>query len=132
MKIVADTSAFLAVAMNEPERTGIILNTVGHEVLAPEVLPFEIGNAISAMVRRGVLDARSVGATWEAARAIPVELRKIDIAAALAIACRFQIYAYDAYFLECALSSRAPLLTLDKRLNATACDLNIQVLELSA
>jgi predicted nucleic acid-binding protein len=128
--MVADTNVFLAVAMNEPERDGIIRSTVGHELLAPDVLPFEIGNAISAMAKRGVLEERQALATWESIRSIPVELRTIDISTALAIACRYGIYAYDAYFLECALEARTALLTLDKRLIAVARNLNIRVVEL--
>ena len=46
MKLVADTSVFLAVTLEEPERARIIELTAGTELLAPEVLPFEIGNAI--------------------------------------------------------------------------------------
>ena len=35
------------------------------------------------------------------------------IKSALKIATKFNIYAYDAYFLECADNLRIPLLTLD-------------------
>ncbi len=52
MKIIADTNTFLAVVLYEPERDSIIKLTVGHELIAPEVLPFEIGNALSAMLKR--------------------------------------------------------------------------------
>jgi predicted nucleic acid-binding protein len=47
----------------------------------------------------------------------------------LDIAGRFGTYAYDAYFLECALSLRLPLLTLDKGMKSIACELAIEVLE---
>ncbi len=62
-------------------------------------------------------------------QAIGVELRRVDVRSALAIAGRFGIYAYDAYFLECALSSRHPLLTLDQGMKRMALELNIQLLE---
>jgi predicted nucleic acid-binding protein len=42
---------------------------------------------------------------------------------------RFGMYAYDAYFLECALSLRLPLLTLDKAMKSVARELVIEVLE---
>ena len=75
MKIVADTNIFLAVALNEPEKKEIIALTVGHELIAPEILPFEIGNALSALVKRKRLWLQmSVGhvksACYEASRAI--------------------------------------------------------------
>ncbi|HIJ37009.1 MAG TPA: toxin-antitoxin system, toxin component, PIN family protein [Deltaproteobacteria bacterium] len=39
------------------------------------------------------------------------------------------MYAYDAYFLDCALRQRAPLLTLDRRLKASAQNLNVETME---
>jgi hypothetical protein len=44
MKIIADTNTFLAVTLYEPERDSIIRLTVGHDLVAPNILPFEIGN----------------------------------------------------------------------------------------
>jgi len=52
MKIIADTNTFLAVTLYEPERDTIIRLTVGHDLVAPNILPFEIGNALSAMLKR--------------------------------------------------------------------------------
>jgi hypothetical protein len=47
MKIIADTNTFLAVALNEPEKPEIIRLTTGYDLVAPLILPFEIGNALS-------------------------------------------------------------------------------------
>ncbi len=129
MEIVADTNTFLAVALDEPERAEIVELTVGHDLVAPEVLPFEIGNALTALVKRGVLKAEETSAVWDAAQAIPVDLRAVDIKVALDIALRFGMYAYDAYFLECALGLHLPLLTLDKGMRSVARELAIEVLE---
>ena len=97
--------------------------------LAPEVLPFEFGNALTARLKKGVLKADEVGASWEAVGRIPVDLRHIDIASALRIATTFNIYAYDAYFLECAACLRSPLITLDTGMQRVARRMGIQVLE---
>lgn len=129
MKIVADTNTFLAVALNEPERDLLIQLTSGHELVAPAILPFEIGNALVAMTKRGAIRPTEITAVWDAIRAVAVELRTIDIRAALDLAVRFGVYAYDAYFLECALSLRLPLLTLDKKMKRMAWKLDIRVLE---
>lgn len=129
MKIVADTNAFLAVALGEPERSLIIELTSGHELVAPHVLPFEIGNALIAMMRKGALESQEVLAGWDAVCAIAVDLRSIDLRSALNLAAQFGTYAYDAYFLECALSLRAPILTLDKKMKRIARELSIRVLE---
>ena len=129
MEIVADTNTFLSVALDEPERARIVELTTGHDLVAPEVLPFEIGNALTALMKRGVLQAKEVSTVWDAVQAIPVDLRAVDIKEALRIAMRFGLYAYDAYFLECALGLRLPLLTLDKGMKAVARELAIEVLE---
>lgn len=129
MNMVADTSAFLAVVLDEPERPRLLALTHGHNLVAPEVLPFEIGNALTAMMRKGVLEPREVVLVWDAVQAIAVDLRAIDIRSALAVATQFGVYAYDAYFVECALSLRIPLLTLDKGMKRVARDLGVPVLE---
>ena len=129
MKIVADTNTFIAVALEEPEKRQIIQFTVGKELVAPEVLPFEVGNALTAMVKKRVLDPNEVISAWDAVQTIPVELRRIDIQTALGIAVRFNIYAYDAYFIECALNLRCPMLTLDHRMKMVARDVGIRILE---
>ena len=129
MKIVADTNTFIAVALNEPEKDMIIRLTEGHDLVAPEVLPFEIGNALAAMMKRNALKADEVILSWEIIQQIPVDLRRIDIRAALNIAIQYNIYAYDAYFLECALNLRSPLLTLDRQMQGIAQRIGIQVME---
>jgi len=129
MKIIADTNTFIAVALNEPEKEIIINLTESQELVAPEVLPFEIGNALTAMVRRKTLLASEAVSAWDAIQHIPVVLRRINIVAALRIATQHNIYAYDAYFLECALNQRSPLLTLDRQMREIATKIGIQIME---
>ena len=127
MKIVADTNVFMAVALGEPERDAVVAATSGAALVAPDVLPYEIGNALSSLFRRGLLSSSQVQAAWDATQQIPVECRMVDIRRALALAAQHRIYAYDAYFLECALHSRSPLLTLDRKMRAVAESMKIEV-----
>ena len=129
MKIVADTNTFIAVALNEPEKGMIIRLTEGHDLVAPEVLPFEIGNALTAMLKRNVLGADEVLLAWDMVQHIPVDLRRVEIRTALSIAVQYNTYAYDAYFLECALNLHSPLLTLDRQLKGIAQKIGIHVME---
>jgi len=129
MKIVADTNTFLAVALNEPEKNLIIKLTEGCSLIAPAVLPFEIGNALSAMAKRRLLGSKELIAAWEMVQRIPVELRQVDVRSALEIALKFNIDAYDAYFLECAASTRSSLITLDRAMRKTASTMGITLLE---
>jgi predicted nucleic acid-binding protein len=129
MKIVADTNTFIAVSLNEPERKAIIDLTEGCELVAPDVLPFELGNALTAMMKKGTLQPHEISSSWDTIRQIPVELKRIDIKYALEIAVQFGIYAYDAYFLECASGLRCPLITLDRRMKEVALEMGILILE---
>lgn len=130
MKIVSDTNAFIAVALGEPERASIIAATQSAELIAPEILPYEIGNALSSLFRRGLLSSSQVQAAWISTQQIPIENRPIDIRKALEIAIHHRIFAYDAYFLECALETRAPLLTLDRKMIAVAEQLHIELINI--
>jgi predicted nucleic acid-binding protein len=88
-----------------------------------------VGNAFSAMLKQDLLtidDARKGLAIFEE---IPVRYTKPDFPHALALAHRTNMYAYDAYFLDCAMKHNAPLLTLDRKLRAAAKDLNITTWE---
>ena len=129
MKIIADTNTFIAVALNEPEKGRIIRLTENHDLIAPDVLPFEIGNALTAMMKKSALKKEEVASAWEVVQQIPVDLRHTDIKSALKIAIKFNIYAYDAYFLECADNLRSPLLTLDLGMQRVAREIGITILE---
>ena len=129
MNIVADTNIFLAVALDEPEKDRIIQLTSEADPIAPEILPYEIGNALSAMIKRKQITYDEALSAQEATSAIPVRLINVDVLSALVLAIEFNIYAYDAYFLHCAKSLSQPLITLDKRMKKVAVELNIEVLE---
>jgi predicted nucleic acid-binding protein len=129
MNIVSDTNIFLAVVLNEPEKDTIIRLTFRVNAISPEILPYEIGNALTAMVKRNRLTASHALTALGMAKSIPVRLASVDINKALEIALEHNIYAYDAYFLQCARKLSCPLLTLDKQMKKIASKLNIDVME---
>jgi predicted nucleic acid-binding protein len=129
MNIIADTNIFLAVVLNEPEKDQIIQQTSNCKLLSPEILPYEMGNALSAIAKRRQMTQGEAMQAIELAQAIPVRLIQPDLKSSLELALRFNIYAYDAYFLQSALSLNCPLLTLDKKMKEVAKQLNIVVLE---
>lgn len=128
MKIIADTNVFLSVALEEESKGIIIALTQGCDIYAPEILPYEIGNAISAMVKRKQIDSADAVSIFSITQKIPVKLLKVDIPKALSIATDKNIYAYDAYFIQSALSSSCSILSLDQKLIDVARSLNIQIL----
>ena len=128
MNVIADTNIFLAVALEEPERNEIIALTSDTNAIAPEILPYEIGNALSAMLKRKKITGSEALSVLKTINNIPVRLVPADIHESLEIAIEFNIYAYDAYFLQCARSLACPLLTLDKRMIQVSSELNIELL----
>jgi predicted nucleic acid-binding protein len=68
-------------------------------------------------------------AAQKATNKIPVRLLAVDIQEALRLAIELNIYAYDAYFLQCAMALSSPLITLDNRMKKVAAEFGIEVLE---
>jgi len=60
---------------------------------------------------------------------IPIRYIDPDLPKALLLSKQGNIYAYDAYFLDCAIRYKAPLLTLDKKLMESAQNFNVETLE---
>jgi predicted nucleic acid-binding protein len=92
-------------------------------------MPWEVGNALSALIKRGRL---TKGQALEAERLyakMPIRQIAVPVADALYLAADENLYAYDAYMLACAKRADSPLLTLDERLRAVAQALDIRVVE---
>jgi predicted nucleic acid-binding protein len=127
--LVIDTSALLAVLLNEPTRPALIRATEGYGLVGAPSLPWEVGNALTAGVRRGRLSAEAVRLAWASYQAVPVRLAEMDAGHALEIAVELGLYAYDAYVLETARAERLPLLTLDAGLARAARRLGLKLVE---
>ena len=129
MDIVADASAFLAVVLNEAARDSIIRSTAGRGIVAPEILPYEVGNALVVVRKKGRLTDREVLQALASAQQIAVTLLPVTIPSAVKLAMQFRIYVYDAYYLQCCIENRLPLLSLDVRMCEVAKRLRIQTVE---
>jgi predicted nucleic acid-binding protein len=129
MEIVSDASVFLSVALGENDRGWIIEKTAGCGIVSPEVLPYEIGNALIAVSRKGRLNDREILRAFDISQKIPVRIVPVKIFDALKIALRFNIYAYDAYYVQCCIENKLPLISLDNRMCDVAKNLGIKVVE---
>jgi predicted nucleic acid-binding protein len=128
--ILVDASTVLAVILEEPEKAAILEATTGSEAKAPGCLRWEIGNAFSAMVKRGRLSESESIAALKIFETIPVQEVDVDLEDALALAIKHRIYTYDAYYLMAAKNHRVALLTLDGRMSDVARTEGIQLKEL--
>ena len=129
MEIVSDASVFLSIALDEDDRGWIIEKTAGCGIISPEVLPYEIGNALVAVGKKGRLNDREILRALDIAQKVPVRLVPVKIADAIKIAIRFKTYAYDAYYIQCSIENKLPLISLDIRMCDIARGLGIKVVE---
>ncbi len=129
MSIIVDTSIIISVITNEKSKPEIIKVTQGEDLIAPPSLHWEIGNAFSAMFKRKKIELKQAKKAIEYYKTIPIKLVDVDIYKSVELSHRLNIYAYDAFFLECAISYKFPLLTADNRLLEFAKQLNINVIE---
>ncbi|MFC1859282.1 type II toxin-antitoxin system VapC family toxin [Thermodesulfobacteriota bacterium] len=129
MDVVIDTSALIAVITGEPERNRIVELTVGNTLIGPGSIPWEIGNAFSSMFKQKRLTLRESQRGLKIFESIPLRYIKPDFINALKISKQAGMYAYNAYFLDCAIRNKAPLLTLDKKLMTSAKNLKVKTLE---
>jgi predicted nucleic acid-binding protein len=127
--LVIDTSAVLAVLLNEPTRPALITATEGCGLVGAPSLPSEVGNALMAGFRRRRLSVEAVLGAWAGYQKVRVRLAEIDLRNALEIAVESGLYAYDAYVLETARAERLPLLTLDGGLARAADRLGLKLVE---
>jgi len=130
VEIVIDTSALLAVIVAEPERDKVVELTSGHSLIGPGSIPWEVGNAFSAMLKQRRLPLSEAQRGLEIFGGIALRYVRVDFENALSIAAETNIYAYDAYFLDCAARRAAPLLTLDRTLRRAAVRIGVNVMEL--
>ena len=129
MKIVTDTSIIIAVLTNEEHKDKIISLTENADLVAPFSLKWEIGNAFSAMYKRGKITLSQAREALFYYNEIPITYIDIDLVSAIEIAFKYNIYAYDAYFIICSQSESAPLMTLDKQLLDISKQAAIKVIE---
>ena len=129
MDILIDASALMPILIDEPEKERIINLTKNCNLIAPLVLPYEIGNALTRLKKRHILNDQKIMMTYNDFQKIPMRLLEVNIENALIIACKYTIYAYDAYYLEIAKRLNLSLLTLDELMKKVAIDLKLRILE---
>ena len=116
MDILIDASCVMAILAEEPERDEVIEKTKGATLVSATCLPYEIANALSARVKRHLADEETAVLAYSEFEKIPIRLFDVDIKKALRIAAEEKHYAYDAYYIACALDRKLPLSSFDKGL----------------
>lgn len=127
--LVIDTATLIAVIADEPERSALIRYSIGSTLYAPSSVPWEVGNACSAMVRRRRITLEQAQKAISTFNQIPVKYVDVNVSAALADSEMPNVYAYDAYIIEAAKQRQCPLLTLDRSLFFAAKQAGVETVE---
>ena len=128
MDVLLDASSIMAIILNEPNRDKVIRLTESAALLSSEVISFEVGNALVNLYRRQKITEDGLFDAYKNFSLIPLRIIKVNMENALKIACKYKIYAYDAYYLEIAYRLKLPLITFDAPMKKVGLDIKIDVL----
>jgi predicted nucleic acid-binding protein len=127
--VVVDASVIIAVIANEPQRDTLVELTRGNDLIAPQSVHWEIGNAFSAMLKRNRITLEQALAGIRIYGKVPIRFVDVELEESLRMADALGIYAYDAYLIRCALKYSSPLISLDKDLIRFARRMKARVVE---
>ena len=128
MEIIMDACAIMAVIVKEPERDLVIKLTQDAVMVSPNMVAYEIANALTKMMKKKVIEKERMINAYNYFKEIPVKTIEIDIEKALEIAWDYKIYAYDACYLEAAKRLNLPLLTFDGNMIKVGKELDIKII----
>jgi predicted nucleic acid-binding protein len=129
MKMVIDTSVIVAVLTNEKHKQRLIELTKGADLIAPSSLHWEVGNAFSAMLKKKRITLEQACSALAAYAGIAIRFYEVNLKETLRLCVKANLYAYDAYFITCALRLKSPLLSLDDVLLSAAEESGVSIIK---
>ena len=118
--IVIDASALAAVIFDEPESSAVLAELGDAALCAPRLIGYEMANIAATKARRRPEAIEQLAAQLAAFVASPPVLFDVNWQAVFDIASKAGLSAYDAAYLWLAEELDMKLVTLDKRLAASA------------
>jgi len=126
-------SSFLVAALFEEESTAFVTSVLdtrrGEDLIAPDLLRWEIANVVRTKVTRGLIEAEVAEARLDAVEALgvrsphheptPTDLLRLALSASLSV--------YDAAYVDLAVGERCALATLDRAMARVARALGVAV-----
>ena len=118
--IVVDASAVAAVVFNEPDAEAVLRQIGDRRLIAPSLLPYELGNVFVVKTRRYPDLAKELGEAFSLFDMLDIELVELPCEDAAKLALEADLTAYDAAYLWLARRLGVALVTLDRKLGAVA------------
>lgn len=119
-EIVIDASCILEFLLNQESKDFVTQKVGSLNLIAPQCLPYEVGNAVSKLMKRKLITIFEGTAVCHEFVRIPFRFVETDIPEALMIAGNTNSYAYDAYYISVAKRLGLPLFTLDENMKSNA------------
>lgn len=118
--IVIDASCVLSYLLNQGGSESVVSTIGENQLVAPSCLPYEIGNAVSKLIKRKLISIYEGVSVYHEFARIPIRLIEPDISNSIVIAGESDSYAYDCYYLNVASQMVLPLFTFDDKMKETA------------
>ncbi len=129
MRVLIDTSAVIALLLNEDLNRSIVGMTQGADVVSASSLPWEVGNALVANIRKNRINPDQASEANSNFQRMGIRLFDVDLGESISLASKLNIYAYDAFMLCCASNLKLPMLTLDYQMVKNAATIGVKTLE---
>jgi predicted nucleic acid-binding protein len=123
MAVVVDASAIAAILFGEAGAEEVVGAMEGQALLAPTLLPYEVGSVAVGKLRRRTATAEEVGFALGELRRLRISLVEVAAGELVAVAARAGITACDAAYAQLARSRGAKLVTLDRKLRRAYAEL---------
>lgn len=117
MLAVVDASALTALLFAESDGPAVEERLLGAELIAPDLLPFEVSNVAVQKVRRREVAAAAALSALDLFATMRIAFRAVPPQAAYLAAAASGLTAYDASYLWLAREIDAELVTLDRPLD---------------
>ena len=119
-ELVIDASCILEFLLNQTNKDSVVKTVGAARLVAPSCLPFEIGNAVSKLIKRKLISIYDGVSVYHEFARIPMRMMEPDISNAIVIAGETESYAYDSYYISLAKQLSLPLYTMDETMKTNA------------
>ncbi len=117
---VIDASAVAAVLFNEPDAEKVLDQIAGDSLVAPSLVTLELASVCLKKIRARPHQRDSLLIAFQLMARLDIKVSPIDHADVIVLAESTGLTFYDACYLWLAKACHCELLTLDKKLAATA------------
>ena len=127
-EIIIDSICILEFLLNHKFQE-IIQRTVGNsQLVAPECLSYEVGNAVSKLINKGLITVVDGVAVYHELARIPIRFIEPDVSNSIVIAGESGCNAYEAYYVALAQQLSLPLFTLNENMKKIAISRGVKCL----